>query len=124
MTNSNVVRKKILVLDDDPLSHLIITETFKNDFDLIFTLHTKIALELSSKISFDGFMIDYYLGNEDQTGVEVLAKIKPLALNTNAIYIAITSSIHPTIRKKIVDAGYNFLCQKPILREELMELFK
>jgi CheY-like chemotaxis protein len=119
-TNLALKGKKILVVDDDPISLLIFTEMFKNEFDIYYATNSNVALDLASKIQFDGFIIDLHLGDDEPNGIELLNYIKENELKDNAAFIAVSSSSHPEYNKRLTTAGFTHFCQKPLKKQEIM----
>ena len=122
LENTSLMKgKKILVVDDDPISLLIITEMFKNEFNIYFAINSHIAIDLTSKIEFDGFIIDIHLGDDEPTGIELLNYIKECKLKPSPTFIAVSSSFHPENTKKLTAAGFTHFCQKPLKKQEIMK---
>ena len=115
-----MLKKKILVVDDDPISLLIFTEMFKNEFDIYYATSSHVAIDLVSKIYFDGYILDLYMGDNEPNGVELLGSIKTKGLKKDVPFIAMSASNHPQEKKNMLEAGFTHFCQKPIQKIEII----
>ena len=116
--------KKILIIDDDPISLLIFTEMFKNEFNIYYATNSSVAMDMVCKINFDGYIIDLYLGDNELSGIELLGFIRSNAISTETSFVGITSSTNPQDQKKMQKAGFTHYCQKPLNKLEILQAFE
>lgn len=110
---------KILIIEDDPINMLIITEMLKLNYLLFHALNSEVAYELAQKIKFDAILIDLFLGDDSPDGIEVFQHIKNHQ-SEDCIKIALTSSLRPADRSNMLKEGFMYHFQKPISKNELI----
>lgn len=115
-------KKRILVVDDDPLMLKLIKEHLHEGYEVGTALSGKVAMKFLEKKTVDLILLDYEM--PDEKGPEVLQKIHD---NESTKDIPVLFLTGVTEKKKIQQAliqkpqGYIL---KPINREKLMESIK
>lgn len=117
------MKKKILIVEDDLINMLIISELLKNEFLLFHALNFDVALELIKFIKFDASVVDLHLGTSDKNGIDVLEALKKYQSN-QICNIGISSSIRPQDKSQMLEVGYKTFMQKPLVKEELITTIK
>jgi two-component system cell cycle response regulator DivK len=110
----------VLVVDDDPISLLIITEMFRNEFEIYYALNSTVAMDLCSKITFDAIMIDVFLGDNEPSGTQLLQYLQKVNLNNKALFLAMSSSALPDEGERLKKMGFEHFFQKPIKKADVM----
>lgn len=110
---------KILIIEDDPINMLIITEMLKSTYLLFHALNSIVAYELAEKIEFDAIIIDLFLGDESPDGIEVFQNIRKNQPE-KCVNIALTSSLRPADRVNMLKEGFEYHFQKPISKNDLI----
>ncbi len=114
-------KKKIIIVEDDPINMLIISELLKNEFLLFHALNYEVAKELIQYIQFDVSIIDFHLGTFEKSGIEVIEVLKKYQ-KKDICNIGISSSVRPQDKVDMLEAGfYNFM-QKPLAKENLIHV--
>ncbi len=115
-------KKKILVVDDDPLMLKLIKEHLHEEYEVGTAVSGKVALKFLEKKSVDLILLDYEM--PDEKGPEVLEKIHGNEATKDIPVLFLTGV---TEKKKIQQAliqkpqGYIL---KPINKDKLMESIK
>ena len=91
MNLENIIKKKILVVEDNSETQLIIKVNLRNDYDVEFVDNANDAIELLKSEHFDLVILDVNLqGDED--GKAVLEKIRG-ELNLIDLPVIVTTGI-------------------------------
>jgi len=119
MNNQENTKLKVLILDDDPINMLILSEMLKSDYLLFHALTCEVAYELAEKIKFDAILIDLYLGDNCPDGVALYKSIKKY-LQKECVTISISSSVRPSDRINMLEEGFMYHFQKPLSKIDLI----
>lgn len=117
--SSEYKSKKVLIIEDEPINMLIITEMLKTNYLLFHALNSQVAYELTENIKFDAILIDIFLGDDSADGLEIAQNIKQNQPDT-CTKIALTSSLKPAEFKTLSLCGFTYYFQKPVSKNELM----
>lgn len=118
-----IAKPKILIIEDDPINMLIITEMLKTEFTLFHALSYEVALELIHNIKFNHLIVDYYLGNNEKNGIDILK----LLLKTQPECkpnIGISSSIRNDDKTNMIQNGFDYFFQKPLDKSKILSALK
>lgn len=114
---------RVLVVEDDRLSRVLIEETLSDLEDIELTTATTVAdgvLLLSSKLIFDLVLLDWRLdGRPAQTILDVVSRLAP---SRRPQVVLVTGSILPEEITNLVPAQIDRIMMKPIELDELIDV--
>lgn len=113
--------KKILLVDDDPIICELTAHTLKK-FKLQVTLagNGSDAIQLCRENTFDAIIMDIQMPECD--GIEATKLIRSSGLNTETPIVALTANTESNTRVKALQAGMNDYMNKPVKKEQLLEM--
>jgi len=114
---------RVLVVEDDRLSRVLIEEALSDLEDVELTTATTVAdgvLLLSSKLIFDLVLLDWRLdGCPAQTILDVVSRLAP---SRRPQVVLVTGSILPEEITNLVPAQIDRIMMKPIELDELIDV--
>ena len=114
-------QKRILIVDDDMLFHIIGSTFLKRESYTISFAHSgREALEKARTLQPDLALLDYEMG--DMKGCEVCEELKSDQDTQHIPVIIITSPLLDEAREQCLAAGCRALLLKPTRREDLVSL--
>ncbi len=119
MENSHS-RKRILYVDDDLQSRLLVKHVIGRVYDLFLCSTVEETLQLLKTKTFDLLLIDIRLEGEI-TGVELLAMIRKTPPHAEAPAIAVTAFAFDEDKKYILSSGFADYITKPINLHDFKE---
>lgn len=104
------VKKKILIVEDEPMSILVIQKILAPyQFQLVIAVNGIDAIEKFKKEKADLVIMDLYMPEMD--GFEASKRIKILSADTPIIVISTTDIAEDELKK---DIGIDYLLKKPL----------
>ena len=116
-----MIRKKILIIDDDARNIFALTATLKSrSYECISCLSAPEAIEiLKNDKGIDIILIDMMM--PDMDGYDAIPLIKNLPHYENIPVIAVTAQAMNGDREKCLDAGADDYISKPINVDKLLD---
>ncbi len=119
----NIIKKKILVVEDNSETQLIIKVNLRDDYDVEIVDNANDALELLKKKHFDLVILDVNLQGEED-GKAVLEKIRG-ELNLGTLPVIVTTAYDLKEEdKNILMKISNAYIEKPLEKENLLASIK
>lgn len=104
------VKKKILIVEDEPMSILVIQKILAPyQFQLVIAVNGIDAIEKFKKEKADLVIMDLYMPEMD--GFEASKRIKAMSADTPIIVISTTDIAEDELKK---DIGIDYLLKKPL----------
>ncbi|GBD87467.1 transcriptional regulatory protein YycF [bacterium BMS3Abin03] len=123
MNVDNIIKKKILVVEDNSETQLIIKVNLRDDYDVEIVDNANDALELLKKKHFDLVILDVNLQGEED-GKAVLEKIRG-ELNLGTLPVIVTTAYDLKEEdKNILMKISNAYIEKPLEKENLLASIK
>ena len=112
------VRLRVLALEDNAESRLLLKHLLRKDFDAVIVAGADDAVAAASQ-PFDVMLLDINLG-EKRTGVDVLQAIRALPGHATTPALACTAYALPGDRERFLEAGFSEYVSKPFVKAELL----
>lgn len=112
-------RPRILALEDNAESRLLLKHLLRKDFDAVIVPDADSTLETAAEQSFDVLLLDINLG-EKRTGVDVLKALRALPGYDETPALACTAYALPGDRERFLEAGFAKYVSKPFVKAELL----
>jgi two-component system cell cycle response regulator len=106
-----VIRKKILVVDDNDLGELLAEFLNRFGYDVIKAGSGKAAINQASEKQPDLILMD--IGLPEMTGDEITARLTANPATRDIPVIIITAFLEPVVTKRALDAGAAEILRKP-----------
>jgi two-component system, chemotaxis family, chemotaxis protein CheY len=111
--------KKILLVDDSGLARRLVRKILEEfEYEIAEASSGPEALEACALNQYDVVILDMLMTG--MYGLEVLQKLKEL--NPSLPVIVVTADIQRTTRDQVKDAGAAAMINKPVNKEELVEV--
>lgn len=124
LTTTSVVsddaRLRILVVDDNEMTCLIIKAMLQDVYDVTIATSFDDAVRLAKDEPIDVALLDIALG-EERTGVDLLRTLRSMPHYGSLPAIAFTAYALPDSRERFLEAGFNDYLGKPIRKDQLLE---
>ncbi len=114
-------KPKILLVEDDDISVIVISKYLKAGYDLDIIGDGKEAVNLASQKSYDGFLMDIALKGE-MSGMDVVEALRNLERYKSTPIIAVTAYAMEGDREKILSSGCSHYISKPFGKNQLLEV--
>ena len=112
------MKKKILIVDDDPAIINLLQMSIKETYDVILAYNGKEALEKVNDHSPDLVLMDIMMPVMD--GLEAMAKIKENPTTSTIPVILLTAKVQPKDVLEGYNNGADYYITKPFTSKELM----
>ena len=113
-------KKKILLVDDDKIIHMLAQDMLKDEYETTFCLSGKEALNiLYRKLTPDLILLDILM--PDMDGWEIFKRIKTISFLMNTPIVFITSLEDEKSRKHAQELGARDFIRKPFIKDELLK---
>ena len=112
------MKKKILIVDDDPAIINLLQMSIKETYDVILAYNGKEALEKVNDHSPDLVLMDIMMPVMD--GLEAMAKIKENPTTSTIPVILLTAKVQPKDVLEGYNKGADYYITKPFTSKELM----
>ena len=116
-------RPRLLVLEDNPESRLLLGHLLRNDWAVVMTANVEEALAAAREGRPDVALLDINLG-EERTGVDVLRMIHELPGYESIPAVACTAYALPGDRERFLQAGFVSYVSKPFMKAKLLEALR
>ena len=113
-------RKRILYVDDDLQSRLLVKHIIGRVYDLFLCSTVEETLQLLETGTFNLLLLDIRLEGEI-TGIELLAMIRKIPSHAETPAIAVTAFAFDEDKKYILSSGFNDYIAKPINLHDFKE---
>ncbi len=114
---NNFTKKKILYVDDDPQSRLLVKYLIGKHYNLTICNSAEEALQVLQHETFDLILLDIRLEG-GMSGIELLAKIRTLPHHNETPVVAVTAFAFEEDKKYIMSSGFTDYIAKPINLEQ------
>jgi len=113
---------RLLIVEDNPDTRKLISYQLASVFDLTIVENYDAAVLCVEIETFDIFILDINLGEENKTGIKLLATLRtfPHARHTPAI--ALTAYALPGDRERFIAEGFDDYLSKPFSRAEIISI--
>jgi CheY-like chemotaxis protein len=115
--NKVLEKKKIVVIDDEPMTRMIINASLKNDMDVCLVSNVSEALVICEKELPDFILLDLYIPQID--GFEMLQLLKHNTALCDIPVICMSATYSAEVRERIHKAGAAGFINKPIVKKTL-----
>jgi CheY-like chemotaxis protein len=113
-------RHKLLVVEDNRESQLIIKVALRNDYEVQVAGNEDFATSLLKKEKFDLVLLDLNLNGEGN-GINILKTIRSESITNKLPVIVTTAYDLDPVDKKFFDENANGFVQKPFIKKNLLE---
>ncbi|RZK41346.1 MAG: response regulator [Pedobacter sp.] len=108
--DNSTTKKKILIVEDEPMSVLLIQQILKSyQFELIVATNGRDAIEKFKNTDISLVIMDLYMPEMD--GFEASKRIKEISKDTPIIVISTTTIAEDDLKK---DIGIDYFLAKPL----------
>ena len=118
MSTSETAR--ILAVEDNSETQLLLEHLLKGSYDVEVVPGVESALQAVDDSSFDVLLLDINL-SEDETGTELLHRIRERDGMGDVSAVALTAYAMPGDREDFLQKGFNEYVSKPFTRADLTE---
>jgi CheY-like chemotaxis protein len=112
-------KPRILVLEDNPESRLLLRHLLRKSFDATIVAGADDALAEAETRTFDVALLDINLG-ERRTGVDVLRLLRQMPEFGATPALACTAYALPGDREHFLEAGFADYVSKPFVKQDLI----
>lgn len=121
MPTLTYVGKKVLVVDDEEILRMLLTDTLEFEgFQVEEAEDGEEAFEKIQSNQYDAILLDYMMPR--MTGLELLERLQPLKLETPVIML--TAKAQQADQDAALAKGATYFMPKPFSPNELIELVK
>ncbi|MCU0451059.1 MAG: response regulator [Bernardetiaceae bacterium] len=114
-------KRRVLIVDDDPLNTVVLQKYLQAQFEPHAANCADQALAYLAQHVYAALLIDIRLGEGDKDGLQLLAQIKDRSLLKGAKTVAITAQLED-LQEDLLAQGFDIYCRKPISKTELLAL--
>ncbi|MFB6279463.1 MAG: response regulator [Salinibacter sp.] len=111
---------RILAVEDNSETQLLLEHLLKGSYDVEVVPGVESALQAVDDSSFDVLLLDINL-SEDETGTELLHRIRERDGMGNVPAVALTAYAMPGDREDFLQKGFDEYVSKPFTRADLTE---
>jgi len=116
------VKRKILVVEDDPINQITIKQFLKKDYiTIIANSAEEVMSVLTSENNFDSILMDISIGGA-KDGLELTKELKAMPAYSALPIIAITAHAFDKDKQNALNAGCDEYLPKPFTKEALLSL--
>jgi CheY-like chemotaxis protein/anti-sigma regulatory factor (Ser/Thr protein kinase) len=112
-------RKKVLVIDDDFATRMIVELFLRGEIELESASNSKEAMDLINRYVYSLVLMDISLG-KGISGVELLKNLRDLPEYENIPVIAVTAHAMVGDKEKFLESGFNDYLSKPFAKKDLV----
>ncbi|NUN10527.1 MAG: PAS domain S-box protein [Ignavibacteriaceae bacterium] len=117
------VKKKVLLVEDDPVAVDLINAMLGKGFDLEYVNNGEAGIKKAKSFKYDLVLMDINLG-KGISGIEVTKQLKSLPEYANVPIIAVTAFAMVGDREEFLAAGCTQYLSKPFTRRELLSVIR
>ncbi len=118
---SKQINKKILVVEDDEISRLVIQKMLDENFVVDSVANAIDAIKAATDCEYDAVLMDINLG-EGMNGIETTREIKKMQKYKEKPITAITAYAMNREKEEFLSMGFSHYLAKPFKRKELLDL--
>lgn len=115
--------KRMLVVEDDYLSHLIFNRLFEKEFKVDFCDSGDEYYKSYSNQKYDIIIMDVSLKGK-KSGLELIQEIKSVPEKRDTPIICLTAHAFAEERTKAMKSGANMFLAKPVMSETIVDAVK
>ena len=108
-----LVRKKILYVDDDPQSRMLVKHLIGQRYNLITCATAEEAMQILADNTFDLILLDIRLEGE-MSGIGLLEKIRSMPQHNDTPVVAVTAFAFEEDKRYLLSSGFTDYISKPI----------
>lgn len=112
--------KKMLIVEDDDLSVLVMQKLFQTDFEIFIATSAKEFYEYFNNNVFDIVIMDISLRG-GKSGLEIIEEINADPKYPGTPILCLTAHSHKEIKQKAIQVGVDHFLTKPVSNVVLME---
>lgn len=116
-------RLRILAVEDNPDTQLLLRYLLRAEYDLDVVPRVDDAIRAATENRYDMLVLDINLG-EERTGVDLLQDLRAMPEYRAKPALALTAYAMPGDRERFVSAGFDGYISKPFTRKELFEAIR
>ncbi len=118
--STNGTKPRVLALEDNAESRLLLKHLLRKDFDAVIVAGADETLATAAMgQTFDVMLLDINLG-EKRTGVDVLKALRAIPGYDTTPALACTAYALPGDRERFLEAGFSKYVSKPFVKAELL----
>lgn len=114
-------KKRLLLIEDDPISIEVIVKFLSRDYFVVTALNGPEGILKAKKEIFDIVLLDIQLPL-GMNGIEVLKQLRLIRGYQNIPIIAQTAYSMEDDKKKILDSGFDAYISKPYLKSDILKI--
>ena len=120
---NDLTQKRILYVDDDLQSRLLVKHLIGKHYDLTICDSAEEALQILQHETFDLILLDIRLEG-GMSGIELLAKIRTMPHHDETPVVAVTAFAFEEDKKYLMSSGFTDYISKPINLKYFKELVR
>lgn len=121
LSSETVIRKKILIAEDEPIGRITMEQMLKNDYDVILAKNGKVAVEKYFEEEPDLVIMDIMM--PIMNGFDAFDQIERNCIKRVPI-IACTAKVISSEKEYLTSYGFDDYISKPVTMKQLRELIK
>ncbi len=115
--------KKILYVDDDLQSRLLVKHLIGKHYDLTLIPTAEDALQVLDNQPFDLILLDIRLDGE-MSGIDLLSRIRQMPQHEGIPVLAVTAYAYEDDKRYLLSSGFTDYISKPIHLENFKQIVK
>ncbi len=112
--------KKMLVVEDDDLTVMLLNRIFRDDFEIFICNSAEEYYEKYSNNNYDLIVMDISLKGA-KNGLELIKEIKEFPSYTGTPILCLTAHAQTKTRRTAIEAGSDLFITKPVSNKALKE---
>ncbi|NNE47627.1 MAG: response regulator [Rhodothermales bacterium] len=120
-SDESVAKPSVMAVEDNPDMLILLQHLLSSRCEVSTASNGRTALELARANNFDAILMDINLG-EDETGVDVMLKIREIAGYRETPIVAVTAYALPGDRERFLQAGFDGYIGKPFTKQQLFRM--
>ncbi len=114
-------KPNVLAVEDNPDMLILLQHLLSSRCEVSTASNGSAALDLAKTNQFDAVLMDINLG-ENETGVDVMLKIRELNGYASTPFVAVTAYALPGDRERFLQAGFDGYIGKPFTKQQLFRM--
>lgn len=119
--DSPAQKPRVMAVEDNPDMLILLQHLLSSRCQVSTANSGRSALEQAESTRFDAILMDINLG-EDETGVDVMLKIRELPGYRDTPIVAVTAYALPGDRERFLQAGFDGYIGKPFTKQQLFRM--
>ncbi len=120
-TEATGQKPRVMAVEDNPDMLILLQHLLSTRCEVSTASNGKSAVEQATATQFDAILMDINLG-EDETGVDVMLKIRKLPGYAETPIVAVTAYALPGDRERFLQAGFDGYIGKPFTKQQLFRM--